>query len=120
METIKESERFELTDEKKVNVFGIELFRIKVIKTFKHKLAGEIKKGSLGGWVESLDKLKDYNNVYGNAWVSGNAEVYGDAKVYGKCKIKIRLCSRFSFEFQWQIDKWIKLEKQFEEESNGN
>jgi len=50
-------QRFELTDEKKVNIFGVELFRIKVIKSFKHKFAGEIKEGTLGGWVKNLKKI---------------------------------------------------------------
>ena len=99
---MEKNKRFELTSEKKVNFFGVEVFRIKVIKTFKHKLVGEIKKGEIGGWVDSLDKFQNPNN-----------EVYGDAWVYGKCKVKIILCSKFSFEFQWQIDEWLKLEVEF-------
>ena len=65
---------FELTSEKKINVFGVELFRIKCVKTFVHKVAGEIKEGTLGGWV---DKLKINNNfrISGTAWVSGDAKV---------------------------------------------
>lgn len=97
----KISDRFELTSEKKVNVFRVELFRIKVKKTFIHKFAGEIKEGTLGGWVDSLDRIS------GDAWVSGNAEVSGNVK------IDIKLCSKFKFEFQWQVNEWIKMEEEF-------
>ena len=128
----------ELTKEKKVNLFEIELFRIKCTKTFINKLAGEIKEGELGGWVADLEDFKNpYSGDYGDAWVSGDAEVYGNAKVYGdawvsrdarvygdaevsgnarvygKCKISFILCPRFNFEFQWQINAWLKLEKEF-------
>jgi len=43
--------------------------------------------------------------------------VYGDAWVSGKCKVKLTLCSRFNFEFQWQIDEWLKMEKEFEKKT---
>ncbi|HBO59690.1 MAG TPA: hypothetical protein DD624_07265, partial [Alphaproteobacteria bacterium] len=36
-----------------------------------------VKKGDLGGYVESED------NLGGDAWVSGDAKVYGNAEVYG-------------------------------------
>ncbi|MHA1344253.1 MAG: hypothetical protein ACTSQG_09715 [Promethearchaeota archaeon] len=53
--------------------------------------------------------------VYGNAEVYGNAWVYGDARIYGKVKIRdIKLCSRFDFESQEDVNEWIKLEKEFE------
>ena len=55
----------------------------------------DVKKGDLGGYVESEDNLshkgecwiygnaKVYDNaeVFGNAWVGGNAKVYGNARV---------------------------------------
>lgn len=135
----KNNPRFELTKESKIAKDGItKLFRLKVKTNFYHKILGEIKAGTLGGWVESL-KLKDgRDRVSGNAWVygdaevsgnawvsgdaevSGNAEVYGDARVsgdarvYGKLKIDFVLCSRFNFEFDWQINLWKKLEGEFE------
>ena len=120
-------QRFKLTDEKKVNAFGVKLFRIEVIKTFKHKFVGEIKKGTIGGWVDNLARVfgdawvSGDVEVFGNARVSGDARVFGNAKVFGdawvsgECKIKITLCSRFNFEFQWQVDEWVKLEKSFED-----
>ena len=101
---MQQEKRFELTGEKKVNVFGVELFRIKCTKTFDNKQAGKIEAGTLGGWA---DKKIDVR-VYGNAWVSGNAEVYGDARVYGKLKLNIGLF--FGFLFKGEKLKDIKLE----------
>jgi hypothetical protein len=55
--------------------------------------------------------------VFGNAWVSGNARVFGDARVSGDVKLKsIVLCSKYSFEFNWQVSLWLKLEKEFEKQ----
>ena len=80
-------EQYELTDETKIAMDGVtKLFRLRAKVEFKNKYR-VIKKGELGGWLESL-KLKSGNarvcgnaRVSDNAWVSGNAEVYGDARV---------------------------------------
>lgn len=83
--------KYELTSETKV-INGVELHRIKALKSF-----GSVKKGELGGWVESEKNLSQYGDAWvfknakvyrnakvrGDAWVSGNAEVGGDAKVFG-------------------------------------
>ena len=89
--------KYELTSETKV-INGLELHRIKAIKSF-----GSVEKGELGGWIESeknlsqdgdswvFDNAKIYENarvfdnakVYNNAWVRGNARVGGDATVGG-------------------------------------
>ena len=63
--------KYELTSETKV-INGVELHRIKALDSF-----GNIKKGDLGGWIESEKNLSHG----GNAWVSGNAKVYDNAKV---------------------------------------
>ena len=83
--------KYELTDET-IDVSGTTLHRIKALKDF-----GNVKKGELGGYVESERNLSQEGNcwvcgnakvcgdaeVCGNAKVCGNAEVYGNAKVYG-------------------------------------
>ena len=83
--------KYELTDET-IDVSGTTLHRIKALKDF-----GNVKKGELGGYVESERNLSQEGNcwvcgnakvcgdakVCGNAWVFGNAEVYGNAKVCG-------------------------------------
>ena len=69
--------KYELTSETKV-INGVELHRIKAIKSF-----GNVKKGDLGGWIESENNLSQF----GNAWVRGNATVSGYARVYGNAVI---------------------------------
>ena len=69
--------KYELTSETKV-INGIELHRIKALKSF-----GSIKKGELGGWIESEKNLsKD-----GDAWVYDNAKVYDNARVGGDATV---------------------------------
>lgn len=52
---------------------GLVLHRIKALRDF-----ASVKKGDLGGWVQSEENLAtDYNS----AWISGNAMVYGEARV---------------------------------------
>ena len=66
------------------------LHRIKALKDF-----GDVKKGYLGGWIESEDNLSQEgrcwvhgnSKVYGNAEVSGNVKVYGNAEVFGNAKV---------------------------------
>ena len=76
--------KFILTDEFVVNVFGVKLFRIKCIQSFKCANEGE-----LGGFIEKEENLEQSGNawVYGNAWVSGNAWVYGNAQVSGDAQV---------------------------------
>ena len=72
------AKHFKLTNETKVNTFGVTLFRIKC--TLDCKWA---KVGDKGGWIEKEENLGGNAWVYGDAEVCGNAWVYGDAKVYG-------------------------------------
>ena len=63
--------KYELTSETKV-INGVELHRIKALKSF-----GSVEKGELGGWIES----EQYLSQDGNAWVFDNAEVSGNVIV---------------------------------------
>lgn len=69
--------KYELTDET-IEVYGTALHRIKALKDF-----GNVKKGELGGYVESEHNLSQE----GNCWVCGNAEVYDNAEVYGNALV---------------------------------
>ena len=77
--------KYELTSETKV-IDGVELHRIKALASF-----GNIKKGELGGWIESEINLSQDGNawigenamVFGNAWVYENATVDNNATVFG-------------------------------------
>lgn len=61
------------------------LYRIQAVKSFD-----KVKKGDLGGYVESEDNLSHEGNawvkddawVFGNAFVADNSLVYGNAEVY--------------------------------------
>lgn len=83
------TKKYELTDETFEFGWGT-LYRIRALKAF-----GDVKKGDLGGWIESEDNLSQYRNcwVYDDAMVSGkatvidNAVVRGTAHVYGKAYV---------------------------------
>jgi len=59
---------------------NITLHEIEAVRDF-----GNIKKGTVGGWIEKESNLSHEGEcwVAGNAKVFGNALVYGDAQVYG-------------------------------------
>lgn len=87
--------KYELTSEA-LSVGDHMLYRIKAVKDFAN-----VKKGDLGGFVESEDNLSHegdcwiFNDatVYGSAQVCGDAEVFDNAEVldnasiYGNAKI---------------------------------
>ena len=75
--------KYELTSETKV-INGVELHRIKALDSF-----GSVKKGELGGWIESEKNLSQYGDawVYGDATVRGNAKVRGNAVVRGNATV---------------------------------
>ena len=75
--------KYELTSETKV-IDGAKVHRIKALKSF-----GNIKKGELGGWIESEKNLSQYVDawVYENAIVCENARVDGHAMVYGNARV---------------------------------
>ncbi|WP_416458340.1 polymer-forming cytoskeletal protein [Streptococcus thermophilus] len=88
--------KFELDLSSKKTVFGIEMFRIRALISFR-----DVKKGDLGGYVEKEENLSHYGNawiyddaqvygdamVYDKAWVYGNAKVFSDAQVYGNAEV---------------------------------
>ena len=104
--------KYKLTKETK-GIFGVTLHRIKALVSF-----GSIQKGEIGGWIEKEENLEQEGDawVYDNARVYGDAMVYGDAWISGKIKLTIQLCSKYSFEYQWQVDLWIKKEMEYENE----
>ncbi|MCL2282439.1 MAG: hypothetical protein FWC26_03890 [Fibromonadales bacterium] len=65
--------KYELTNQKMTLKKGLVLYRIRALRDFAC-----VRKGDLGGWVQSEANLAtDYNN----AWVAGEAKVYGEARV---------------------------------------
>ena len=74
--------KFQLTTETKV-FDGVTLYRIQALRDFSN-----VKKGDLGGWVETEDNLSQD----GDAWVSGNARVYENACVSGNARVSGNAC----------------------------
>lgn len=69
--------KYELTSETKV-INGVELHRIKALKSF-----GNINKGELGGWIEDEKNLSQD----GDSWVYDNATVYENARVFDNATV---------------------------------
>ena len=72
------AKKYELVLDDTIEFLGRKLFRIRAKISF-----GIVKKGKLGGYIESENNLSHF----GNAWVYGNARVYGDAWVYGNAMV---------------------------------
>ena len=78
--------KYELTDitkkiiGDKIGFKEITVYRIRALKDFDY-----VKKGDLGGWIESEDNLSQqgYCWICENAIVCGNAKVFGDAIISG-------------------------------------
>jgi hypothetical protein len=73
-------------------------------------------KESLRWVIDYLNKDNERKQGADDALVFGDALVSDDARVSGELKVDCVLCSKFSFKKQKQLDKWLKLEKQFEKE----
>ena len=76
--------KFELTDNTRVNFMGVTLYQIRATEDIP---ARGVRKGDLGGWVESAELTNGDARVSGDAWVYGNAEVYGNARVSGNARV---------------------------------
>lgn len=78
----KNKKKYILTDET-IEYCGHKLYRIKAIRSFSG-----VRKGSLGGWVESEDNLSQEDDC----WIFDEAKVFRKAKVSGHVKVKDNAC----------------------------
>ena len=77
--------KYKLLEDDCIEHEGKILYRIKALKEF-----GDIKKGDIGGYIQSEDNLSHKGNcwvyndskVYCNAEILDNGKIYGDAKIY--------------------------------------
>ena len=78
------NKKYVFTKECKKLLNGTVVHRIKALRDFGH-----VKKGNLGGWIESEDNLSHDGNcwVFDEAGVYGNARVCEEAKVYDKARV---------------------------------
>ncbi|WP_208434759.1 hypothetical protein [Bartonella taylorii] len=80
--------KYELTDET-IEVDDHTLYRIRALRDF-----GDVKKGDLGGWVESEDNLSHE----GNCWISGGGAVFGGTRIRGGEHINSQFVSNKTYE----------------------
>lgn len=75
--------KYKLTDES-IIIDGRKLFRIEAIKDFYY-----IKKGSVGGFIESEKNLSQAGScwVFNDAMVYDNARIYDDARIYNNAEV---------------------------------
>ena len=90
--------------EESINYCSKILYRIEALKDFD-----DVKKGDMGGYVQSEDNLSQEGNcwVFDNAWVCGNAKVFGNAWVYDNARVygNARVCGKARvFENAWVFD----------------
>ena len=78
------NKKYELLKDDYINYRGKTLYRIKALKEF-----GDVKKGDVGGYIESKSNLSQRGNcwVFDNAKVYENAKVYDNAEVFGSSKV---------------------------------
>lgn len=82
--------KYELALDNPKNYKGFRLFQIKALKSFD-----DVKKGDLGGWVQSELNLSQKGNCWlydnsmamDNSRVTKNAKMYGNSLIYGNAKI---------------------------------
>ena len=83
--------KYEILKDTKIRFLGSEIYKIRALKDF-----GNVKKGDIGGFVESEENLSQdddcwiYDNaaVYDSAFISGNAKVCGNAKISSNAIVK--------------------------------
>lgn len=80
------TKKYEIVKSESIVHKGRTLYRIKALRTFYVACAAiskVIKKGELGGFVETENNLSQE----GNCWIYNDAKVYDDAKVYGYAQV---------------------------------
>lgn len=79
------NKKYELIQGSEITICGgTKLMRIRALGDF-----GNVKKGDIGGYIESEENLSHNGNcwVYNMAKVYGDARVYDDARVYGDARV---------------------------------
>jgi len=103
-------ERVELTDNKKIIFDDIEFTQVRLLVDIQ-----EYKAGDLGGWVESIDNLKNPETGDIEGAVLGNACIYNNAKVFNNAVVRDRAVV---FEDAWVFGDAV-VENKVRVYSNG-
>ena len=100
--------KYELVETDKTTPFGKPLFQVVALRDF-----GDVRKGDLGGYIESTDNLSNEGNcwvsdnarVFEKARVSDNARVFGNAEVFDNAWVS---GDALVFDDAWVSDKaWV-------------
>ena len=73
-----EDKHYKLREDLSIEFRSRTLYRIEALKDLPQH---NVKKGDIGGYVES------YDNLLWEAWIGGFAKVFGDARVFGSAKV---------------------------------
>ena len=78
---MEENAKYELLKDDTIVINGTKLYRVRALKSF-----GNVKKGDIGGYIESSDNLSIHGEgwVYDEFWVSGNAWKDSNGRFYGE------------------------------------
>ena len=79
------SQKYKLREDLTKEHNGTTLYRVEALKDF-----GKVKKGDIGGYVESEKNL----HIEGDSWIYDNALVYGSAEV--RDNVKVSGCAKVS------------------------
>lgn len=85
-----ENLKYKILEDNYILYLGKKLYKIQALKDFSN-----VKKGDIGGYVESYDNLSQEGNcwiyddakVYEDAQIYEYAQIYGSAEVYGSTKV---------------------------------
>lgn len=97
-----ETKKYKIRKDLNYTFDGHKLYRVEALKDF-----GNVKKGSVGGFIEKEDNLSQE----GNCWIFLDAKVYGNAKVFGNAIINgfAQVCDNSVVFDNAQVNRYSKI-----------
>lgn len=97
-----ETKKYKIRKDLSYTFDGHKLYRVEALKDF-----GNVKKGSVGGFIEKEDNLSQE----GNCWIFLDAKVYGNAKVFGNAIINgfAQVCDNSVVFDNAQVNRYSKI-----------
>ena len=98
--------KYELLENDFLNIGGIKLYRIKALIDFENSIM-DVKKGDLGGYIESEENLSQE----GNCWIDCDAIVCAKARVIENAIVTgdYHLSRPFTIKGSSCLDSWDKI-----------
>jgi hypothetical protein len=106
--------KYKLVKTDKTTLSGQIVYRIKALKDFN-----DVKKGDLGGYIQTEDNLSHKNNawvyngsvVFDDALISGDARIMGESYVYSDVILNFGDWTDIHFTLQNQVENDIQNKK---------